>query len=58
MLADHPQARKLRELFKGRFSDDESLELLKEYDSLSDAVDFILNSKWNINPFPLALQMS
>ena len=48
----------LRELFKGRFSDDESLELLKEYDSLSDAVDFILNSEWNINPFRLALQMS
>ncbi|KAL8586237.1 hypothetical protein ACOMHN_021502 [Nucella lapillus] len=41
---EEKEARKLRELFKGRFSDDESLELLKEQGGLSDAVDFILNS--------------
>ncbi|XP_076444110.1 shiftless antiviral inhibitor of ribosomal frameshifting protein-like [Babylonia areolata] len=41
---EEKEARKLRELFKGRFSDDESLEVLKEQGGLSDAVDFILNS--------------
>ncbi|KAK7116561.1 shiftless antiviral inhibitor of ribosomal frameshifting protein-like [Littorina saxatilis] len=36
------EARKLRELFKGRFSEDEALELLSDQGDLSAAVDFIL----------------
>ncbi|XP_076465622.1 shiftless antiviral inhibitor of ribosomal frameshifting protein homolog isoform X1 [Babylonia areolata] len=39
------EARKLRELFKGRFSDEESLELLKEHGTLNEAVDFVLNGE-------------
>ncbi|KAL8570804.1 hypothetical protein ACOMHN_006954 [Nucella lapillus] len=37
------EARQLRELFKGRFSEEESLELLRTHDTLGDAVDFVLN---------------
>nr|KAG5706514.1 hypothetical protein BaRGS_028685 [Batillaria attramentaria] len=37
------QARRLRELFKGRFSDAESRQLLADKGGLSDAVDFVLN---------------
>lgn len=39
------EARKLLELFKGRFSEKESLELLKQHGTLSDAVDFVLNGE-------------
>ena len=45
LLFGGPQARKLRELFKGRFSDEEAQQLLREQGSLGDAVDFILNSE-------------
>ncbi|KAK7496914.1 hypothetical protein BaRGS_00011894 [Batillaria attramentaria] len=37
------QARRLRELFKGRFSDAESRQLLADKGGLSEAVDFVLN---------------
>lgn len=37
------EARKLRELFKGRFSDDEAVELMREHGELTEAVDFVLN---------------